>query len=165
MSSIADIRRRESVREGARTFSLPAKNFATVRETIESGRDQWVGVVVTDDVERVLLVENGWSDGWILPGGSVETGETLGEAGVREVAEETGVGVELDRPLLVERQTFTHDGGAVSGQFVLFGGTATDAEIRDDLGLEDETIHAARWFADLPELEIDYREEIETFRG
>ncbi|WP_266077699.1 NUDIX domain-containing protein [Haladaptatus caseinilyticus] len=165
MNGISAIRHRNDVREGTRTFSLPADNFATVKSTIESGRDQWAGVVVTNEDGRILLVENGWSDGWVVPGGTVEVDETLAGAAVREVAEETGVSIELDGPLLVERQTFTHDGKAVSGHFVLFGGTADEAEIGSDLGVEGETICDARWFTTLPELTIDYRAEIEAFRG
>ncbi|GAA0231045.1 NUDIX domain-containing protein [Haladaptatus pallidirubidus] len=165
MSRLADIRRRDDVREGKRTFSLPAENFATVTETIESGYDRWVGGVVIDDDERVLLVENGWSDGWIVPGGTVEMDETPAEAVVREIKEETGVPVELARPLLVERQTFSNGDGELSGQFVLFGATASETEIGDNLGVENETIHDARWFTDVPEMEIDYSTEIESFRG
>ncbi len=91
------------------------------RRAIESGYDRWVGAVVIDDDGRVLFVENGW----IVPGGNceirrvsdsagddrrerVEPAESLEEAAVREVAEETGVEVEVDRPLAVVRQTFSH---------------------------------------------------------
>lgn len=162
MNNLTDIRRREGVREGTRTFSLPAENFSVVKETIESGRDQWVGVAVADDDGRVLLVENGWSDGWIVPGGTVEMDETLADAAVREVAEETGVSVELDRPLLVENQTFTHDDTEISGYFVLFGAIANETEIGADLGIEDETIRDARWFTDLPE--ITHHEAVELYR-
>lgn len=45
-------------------------------------------------LERVLMVEHRWR-GWVAPGGTVEPGETPREAAVREVAEETGVSVEL----------------------------------------------------------------------
>ncbi|WP_435154351.1 NUDIX hydrolase [Haladaptatus sp. DFWS20] len=162
MNNLTAIRRWEGVREGTRTFSVPAENFATIKETIESGRDKWVGVAVVDDDGRVLLVENGWSDGWIVPGGTVEMNETLADAAVREVTEETGVSVELDRPFLVEYQTFTHDNTEISGYFVLFGATTSETEIGADLGIEGETIHDARWFTDLPE--ITHHEAVESYR-
>lgn len=55
-------------------------------------------VVVVDDA--VLLVRRANPPGrgrWSLPGGRVESGETLREAVVREVAEETGLRVVCDR--------------------------------------------------------------------
>ncbi len=52
--------------------------------------------VITDAGTRVLLVKRGHEPAkglWSLPGGSVEEGETLTQAAVREVLEETGLHV------------------------------------------------------------------------
>lgn len=52
-----------------------------------------VGAVAVDD-GRLLLIRRGTPPGlgrWSLPGGRIEPGETVGEAVVREVAEETGL--------------------------------------------------------------------------
>lgn len=52
-----------------------------------------VGVIAVDD-GRLLLVRRGRSPAageWSVPGGRVEPGETLAEAVVRELAEETGL--------------------------------------------------------------------------
>lgn len=47
--------------------------------------------IVLDDQNRVLLIQQTYSSGWIFPGGGVEFGETLETALSRELREETGV--------------------------------------------------------------------------
>ena len=57
-----------------------------------------VGAVAVD-LDRLLLVRRGRAPAagfWSIPGGRVEAGETLAEAVVREVAEETGLEVVCD---------------------------------------------------------------------
>jgi 8-oxo-dGTP diphosphatase len=52
------------------------------------------GAVVRDPTGRLLLVRRGREPGrgrWSLPGGRVEYGETVADAAVREVREETGL--------------------------------------------------------------------------
>ena len=53
-------------------------------------------VAVIDD-DKVLLTKREDFEVWCLPGGSVEDGESLAEAGLREAKEETGLDVELTR--------------------------------------------------------------------
>lgn len=56
------------------------------------------GAVVVDDAGRLLLVRRGRAPAlgtWSLPGGRVEPGETPEQAAAREVAEETGLTVEV----------------------------------------------------------------------
>jgi 8-oxo-dGTP diphosphatase len=56
--------------------------------------------VVIPAEEGVVLIRRRYEpfEGqWALPGGFVEVGETVEEAAVREVAEETGLAVELSR--------------------------------------------------------------------
>ena len=65
-----------------------------------------VGAVIEDDRGRVLLVkhrpERGgyWAGKWICPGGKLEAGETIEQGIRREVAEETGLEIELTQPLV-----------------------------------------------------------------
>ncbi|HEV7887505.1 MAG TPA: NUDIX domain-containing protein [Acidimicrobiales bacterium] len=70
-----------------------------------------VGAVAVDN-ERLLLVRRGRGAAagfWSVPGGRVEAGETLAEAVVREVLEETGVEGVCDRFLgWVERISDEH---------------------------------------------------------
>ncbi|WP_226351217.1 MULTISPECIES: NUDIX hydrolase [unclassified Pseudonocardia] len=56
-----------------------------------------VAGVVVDDSDRILAVERMDNGRWEAPGGILELGETLAEGVRREVAEETGVHVEVGR--------------------------------------------------------------------
>lgn len=56
------------------------------------------GAVVRDAAGRLLLVRRGHEPAlgsWSLPGGRIEVGESPAEAAAREVAEETGLIVEI----------------------------------------------------------------------
>jgi 8-oxo-dGTP diphosphatase len=58
-----------------------------------------VGVALVEE-GKILLVRRGHDPGkglWAVPGGKVDFGETLREAAVREVREETGLEVEVGR--------------------------------------------------------------------
>jgi ADP-ribose pyrophosphatase YjhB (NUDIX family) len=50
-----------------------------------------VRAMVIDGAGRIFLVKHSYVDGWHLPGGGVETGETLLEALARELAEEGNI--------------------------------------------------------------------------
>ncbi|WP_298812618.1 NUDIX domain-containing protein [uncultured Roseibium sp.] len=50
-----------------------------------------VRVLVLDAKERILLVRHSYLEGWYLPGGGVDRGETMVEAACREVLEEAGI--------------------------------------------------------------------------
>lgn len=67
-----------------------------------------VGAVIVDRDGRVLLVKHHdsdsprkyfWKGKWIGPGGMLEFGESLEEGARREVREETGLDIEVVRPL------------------------------------------------------------------
>jgi 8-oxo-dGTP pyrophosphatase MutT (NUDIX family) len=59
------------------------------------------GVVVqkVGDQIRVALVGNSQRDTWYLPKGGLDKGETIEQAAVREVMEETGLEVRVVRPV------------------------------------------------------------------
>src|ERR1700735_4917181 len=52
-------------------------------------------VAVTNDVGEVLLIRRSDNDNWALPGGAVDLGESLAEAGGRETLEESGIECEI----------------------------------------------------------------------
>ena len=80
-----------------------------------------VGVVVWKD-GKVLLIRRGKSPmrgRWSLPGGRQELGETVREAAVREVREETGLEIRLGELLDVVDTMRRDDSGAVTLQYTL----------------------------------------------
>ena len=100
-----------------------------------------VGAVVLDG-DRVLLVKRAQAPlkgHWSLPGGAVETGETLEQAIAREVLEETGITVEVG-PIVEVLDRISRDvEGRVEHHFVLIdfvarplGGVLEGASDADD---------------------------------
>lgn len=76
--------------------------------------------VVLDNDGRVLLHRRTDSDLWSLPGGGVELGESVAQAVVREVQEETGLDVEIDQLIGIysdPRYVIAYDDGEVRQQF------------------------------------------------
>lgn len=116
-------------------------------------RETGTRVFVLDDQKRILLVEmqdrtNGGSY-WIPPGGGIEDGEQAVDCAVREVQEETGLRVTIDRLVYVVEgvepalsqltYTFYFLAHPVTGQTPT---TGTDPE----LAPEDQVLSGARFF-------------------
>ena len=62
---------------------------------------------------KVLLLYKSYKnkyDGWVLPKGTVEFGETHEQTALREVLEETGIEYEVDRLAFIHENFFTGDG-------------------------------------------------------
>jgi 8-oxo-dGTP diphosphatase len=115
-----------------------------------------VGALIFDEQRRILLAQRGgeplkgW---WSLPGGVLETGETLAEGVCREVLEETGLVVEPVRLFEVFERIMRDAEGRAEYHYVLMdyicritGGTLAPADDCADL----------RWVArhELPSLRI-----------
>ncbi|TYK50744.1 NUDIX hydrolase [Actinomadura decatromicini] len=54
-----------------------------------------VNVVVVRDDGRILLIRRTDNDNWALPGGAIDLGESVSQAGIRETLEETGINCEI----------------------------------------------------------------------
>ena len=54
-----------------------------------------VNVVVENDRGEILLIRRSDNDNWALPGGAIDLGESMTQAALREVKEETGIDCEV----------------------------------------------------------------------
>lgn len=79
-------------------------------------------VVVTDCRDRVLMVRRGDNDRWALPGGGHALGESITDTAVREVVEETGYTVAVERLTGIYTDPghrMRYDDGEVRQQFAI----------------------------------------------
>ncbi|MSP60169.1 MAG: NUDIX domain-containing protein [Myxococcales bacterium] len=86
-----------------------------------------VGVVLLDG-DRVLLVRRGAAPAagkWSVPGGGVNTGETLRDAAARELAEETGLAATLGPLVEVVERVHRDEAGRVRFHYVIHDYLAT----------------------------------------
>ena len=95
-------------------------------------------VVVRRGHRFLLTQEQKYGKTWSIPGGRVEPGESLANAAVREVLEETGVPVRLDGVLRVEHSP-GDDGARIR---VIFTGTPID-DTEPKTAADDESLGAA----------------------
>ncbi|MFB6219063.1 MAG: NUDIX hydrolase [Halobacteriaceae archaeon] len=150
---IADPRERyDDLRVTESRETLSPEEFAEAAGS-EPARVGWVVLAFAfDDAGRVLLVEQPWADGWLAPGGVPRPGESLREAVVREVREETGVEISPTRPHAIDEYTAVDERSGETGGWttVVFGARADTTAVADDPGLADEEITAVDWFDDLP---------------
>jgi ADP-ribose pyrophosphatase YjhB (NUDIX family) len=54
-----------------------------------------VNVVVVNDAGEILMIRRTDNDNWAVPGGAIDLGESVGQAAVRETAEESGIECEI----------------------------------------------------------------------
>jgi ADP-ribose pyrophosphatase YjhB (NUDIX family) len=100
---------------------------------------------IRDDAGRLLLIHKIDNDFWALPGGGMEIGESIADAAVREVAEETGLEVELTGLVGIYTDpghVMAYDDGEVRQEFsVCFHARVLSGEPRED-GSETKEV---RW--------------------
>jgi 8-oxo-dGTP diphosphatase len=120
-----------------------------------------IGVVVFKD-DRVLLVRRAKPPvrrAWSIPGGAQEIGETVREAALRELKEETDIDAEIIGLIDVVDAVTRDDDGRVKFHYTLVDFAA---EWRGGEAVADTDVDAVRW---VPLDELD-REELwhETLR-
>ncbi|WP_337309984.1 NUDIX domain-containing protein [Candidatus Aeolococcus gillhamiae] len=105
-----------------------------------------VVVLPRDPLQRLLLVRHVDTGSWAFLGGGVEPGETPELAGVREVAEEIGLEVELGRLLTVvggQRFEVTYQ----NGDRVAYMAAVYEAQVvGGDLQPDGTEVSEAQWF-------------------
>ncbi|MEU7163839.1 NUDIX domain-containing protein [Streptomyces morookaense] len=78
--------------------------------------------VVLNEEGRLLVIHKTDNDLWALPGGGHDIGETIADTAVREVLEETGIQVEIERVTGVytnPSHVMAYDDGEVRQQFTI----------------------------------------------
>lgn len=131
-------------------------------ESLESN-DGVVIAGVTDVQTRILLVDfdADWSHGWTLPGAPVKPDEDWIDVARQWVEDQTGVGVQIDRPERVVRTDYRlEDGTRQHTRYNLFlsasvGPNSEPSDVTD--GNEDGP--AADWFDEVPENAADDLEQ------
>jgi 8-oxo-dGTP diphosphatase len=117
--------------------------------------------VVVDDGGRILLGRRADTGTWSLPGGAIDPGEQPADAAVREVYEETGVRIAVERVGGVALREITYPHGDVCQYLTVWlrwraiGGRAV---------VNDEESSAVGWFGpeELPDLDAVERLRIAT---
>lgn len=113
-----------------------ADKFATPRVA--------AGVLFRDAAGRVLLVKPAYKDGWEIPGGYVERGESPLAAATREVEEELGAKLLINELLVLDWAPHPAEGDKL---LVIFRGTTLDSDDVTGFQLNPGELVEARFFA------------------
>lgn len=120
-----------------------------------------VGALIHHPSERkIILVQRANAPGaglWALPGGRINLGESLVAGVQREVAEETGLLVEVGPPIYAFDRIIRAEDGAIQFHYVIIDFLAQPQNPNAPLQAGDDAA-AVAWFGlkDLAELSISY---------
>ncbi|MEW6339420.1 MAG: NUDIX domain-containing protein [Pseudomonadota bacterium] len=101
--------------------------------------------------DHVLLHQCDGDDYWSLPGGRVEPGEVAAQTVVREMAEEVGASVVVERMLWIVENFFCHDGRQNHEVGMYFAATLAPGSPLLDLSRQHRGVEQSRgltfaWF-------------------
>jgi len=133
------------------TFTVSDEKYGRMQTDATADAIGGARVLVSrGDGDQTLLVSNRGEDGWDVPGGAREPGETPEETARREIREEIGLSVDLcsvfqayDWGFVPESET----GDRIGGLWVYFGGVVGDG----DMTVQDAELTDAQWFTSPPE--------------
>lgn len=101
------------------------------------------GLLICDDMGRLLLVKPRYKGYWDLPGGHVEAGESPHAAAQREAKEELGVTVDVGRLLVVDY--FPARGDVVEAYMFVFEAHLPDGCQDIDINLDPSGLSDWAW--------------------
>lgn len=102
------------------------------------------GTILLNGENKFLIVKPNYREGWLLPGGAVEQGESPREGAARETLEEVGLIVDPSQLLAVEYKKY--DDGREYAYFVFYGGHLDAATIAT-IKLQEDEIDDHRFIA------------------
>ena len=65
------------------------------------------GLIVNREGKVLLALSHKWFDKWTIPGGHIELGEKMNDAVIREIKEEVGLDITVERLLLIQEAIYT----------------------------------------------------------
>lgn len=93
-----------------------------------------VSAFIQDDEGRILMIRRTDNDLYSIPGGQLELGETLAEAAVREVREETGIECEIRGVIGLysdPKHVIAYDDGEIRQEFsICFRANPTGGQLK-----------------------------------
>jgi ADP-ribose pyrophosphatase len=121
---------------------------------------------------KFLLIKDGRSKKWELPGGGVETNENLTQAGIREILEETGYCIDVKKQDLIYNSldyiyNRKKDKFYQNFVFIFKGDLKNEKRVEQNLTCENEIIDF-NWFSkeEIKNLEIaNFHKEFFKIRG
>ena len=104
-----------------------------------------VGILIIKDRDKILLVKRENEPGkgrWSIPGGLLELGERVRDGAKREIKEETGLDVEIDRLIDVGENITYDENSRIRFHYVLvdFLGHPVGGSLKPDTDVKE-----ARW--------------------